>query len=267
MPTDLTEVSQFTANVPTPDDGEDVDAASVIQFAQPLADRTKFLRAGLPEYAWVGRRVVYAPGDGTVRVGPCGGVVLGGVLLTYGAETNLGSGGRASNTWFYVYAYDDAGTLTMVEDTVAPVASLAFKSGDVTRRYVGCFRTNGSGVPVPMRYVDGHCTYRRSACPEVSDPLQVLDVGQLTSYADVALASCVPPHAYIARLRARALWAANLVVLSLRTKGDTTASVRISGNDEVWADVDVETNSTQQIQYQVNNASAEGYLEVWGFRE
>lgn len=267
MPTNLTETAQFTANVPVPNDGENANVASVIQALQPLADRTKFLRAGLPEYAWVGRRVVYAPGDGTVRVGPCGGVVLGGKLLSQGSETNLGSAGRASNTWFYVYAYESAGAAAFEESTTAPVASLAFKSGDITRRYVGCFRTDGSGVPVPMRYTDGHCTYRRSACPEVSDPLQVLTTGQLTSYADVSLASCVPPHAYIARLRARALYASNLVVFSLRTKGDSTASVRISGNDEVWADVDVETNSTQQIQYQVNNASAEGNLEVWGFRE
>lgn len=265
MPTDLTEVSQFTANVPTPDDGEDVDAASVIQFAQPLADRTQFLRAGLLEYAWVGRRVVYAPGDGTVRVGPCGGVVLGGKVLTLGSETNLGSGGRASNTVFYVYAYDNAGTLTMVEDTVAPVASLAFKSGFITHRYVGYFITDGAGVPIPMRYVDGHTVYRRSAVLGSPDKLGVLGTptgtpwNTLSTWTDIPCSALVPAHARVARLRGRSSNSSGVTTIEVRTKGDTTAAWSVAyvgaGQTVDWT-VALELNSSRVGEARMVDASS-----------
>jgi hypothetical protein len=267
MPTNLTEVAQFTANVPVADDGEDADAASIIQSFQPLADRTQFLRAGLPEYAIVGRRLVYAPGDGTVRVGPIGGVVLGGKLLSKGTETNLGSSGRVSNTWHYVYCYDSAGTLTVEESTTAPVDSLALKNGDATRAYLGCFVTDGSGVPVPMRYSDGECLYRFSAATLVK--FTAAAAGAVPgSWTDVSLAALVPPHARKADLHIRyyGTSAPGATSLDLRTKGDTAATRSFVTNGEnMFLAVGLETNSSQAIQWQGSNATAGLYLE--GFRE
>lgn len=41
MPTNVVEVDAYTATVPVPDDTEDADSASLLQIAQPLANRTK----------------------------------------------------------------------------------------------------------------------------------------------------------------------------------------------------------------------------------
>ncbi len=49
MPTNLTEVAQFTANVPAPNDGENANVASLIQALQPLADRSQYLKAAIAE--------------------------------------------------------------------------------------------------------------------------------------------------------------------------------------------------------------------------
>lgn len=44
MPTNVVPVSSFDAAIPAPDDGEDVDRASLTQFVQPLANREEFLK-------------------------------------------------------------------------------------------------------------------------------------------------------------------------------------------------------------------------------
>lgn len=44
MAHNLTEAQTFDANVPVPDPGDNRTAASVIQFAQPLANRSEYLR-------------------------------------------------------------------------------------------------------------------------------------------------------------------------------------------------------------------------------
>ena len=59
MPTNITEVDTFTATVPVPNDGEGVTAASVLQFAQPLANRTKNLN-GILKTSGVYRHKVVA---------------------------------------------------------------------------------------------------------------------------------------------------------------------------------------------------------------
>lgn len=43
MPTNLVEADVFTANIPVADDGEDADGDSLVQTAQGLANRTRYL--------------------------------------------------------------------------------------------------------------------------------------------------------------------------------------------------------------------------------
>ena len=45
MPPNITEVDEFTANVPVPDDTEPANHASLLAMSQPLANRTKNLKA------------------------------------------------------------------------------------------------------------------------------------------------------------------------------------------------------------------------------
>jgi hypothetical protein len=67
------------------------------------------------------------------------------------AGTTLGTGGLSPSTLYYVYAYDNAGTLTLEASATAWAVSttagnegMPIKSGDNTRTLVGMIYTNGS---------------------------------------------------------------------------------------------------------------------------
>lgn len=274
MPTNLTEVAQFTANVPAPNDGENANAASLIQAIQPLADRTQYLNAAVAEGACIGRRLLYAPGDGTVMIGRVL-VVLGGKLYAL-AGGNLGVTGLAANTHYYVYVYVSAGALVTeyVPSPGVPDDALIFKSGDSTRRYIGPFVTNGSAVPIPMRYEDGECVFRRSKIASGGDPLLVLTHTTLTTWTDVPCATLVPPHARLVGLRGYGFNTSGTTVVQLRTDGDTTGEWKIAqivGGNTVYFSCDIELSSAQKAEAQhVDASSSVGqtmYFYVTRFRE
>lgn len=280
MPTNVTEVSQFTANVPVANDGEDADAASLLQSIQPLADRTKFLNGLVPLYAWQGRREIYAPGDGHVYVGAVGGVLVPSALLADADGADLGAFTGAPNTWHYVYVRNVAGVATFDISTGAPDASLSYKSGDATRRYVGPFVTDGSGVPIPMRYSDGACIYRRSAVLGSPDKLGVLGTptgsawNTLSTWTDIPCSALVPPHARRASLRGRSANSSGVTTVEVRTKGDSTSAWSVAyvgaGQTEDWT-VDIELNSSRVGEARMVDASSsvgQG-TSVWcaGFEE
>lgn len=67
------------------------------------------------------------------------------------AGTTLGTGGLSPSTLYYVYAYDNSGTLTLEASTTAWAVSttagnegMPIKSGDNSRTLVGMLYTNGS---------------------------------------------------------------------------------------------------------------------------
>lgn len=263
MPTNLTEVAQFTANVPAPNDGENANVASLIQALQPLADRTQYLNAAVAEGACIGRRLLYAPGDGTVMIGNIR-VVLGGKLYALAAG-NLGVAGLASNTTYYVYVYVSGGALVTEYVTTVPDDNLVFKSGAVTRRYVGTFRTDGAGAPIPMRYSDGRCTYRRSAVLGSPDVLGVLGSptgvawNTLSTWTDIPCSALVPAHARVAQLRGRINNSSGITTLEVRTKGDTTSAWSVAyvgaGMTEDFT-VDLELNSSRVGEARMVDASS-----------
>lgn len=109
-----------------------------------------------------------------------------------------------ANTWYYLYVYSNAGVLTVEHSIDEPDASLAFKSGDLWRLYIGCFRTNVSGVILPFRKAGNTTVYRRSASVVVSNDFAVnMSGGNSTAFADVSLAPWVPPHSRIAMIEAK----------------------------------------------------------------
>ena len=78
-------------------------------------------------------------------------------------QTKIQGGGGtlgAAIDWWYVYAYLNGSSLDWEISQTAPTGNLMFKTGDNTRRFIGCFRTNSSGVPLAVRAKHGVYTYR-----------------------------------------------------------------------------------------------------------
>ena len=254
---------------------------------QKLADRCDHARDGLAAHlAWNGSLAVSgsAPNSISVEVGTIAGVTLftaggaayvhagGGITIT---QTKVEGGGNtltAAAQWWYVYAFRDGSSLDYQISTTAPSAGLAFKTGGVLYRYLGCFRTLSTGVPIAVRACRGVYRYRRSA-QAVADLRVLAASSSATSNTAIACASLVPPHARIAAVRAVVTCGdINYTEGYLRTNGDggldevtvyAPPAVNASGS---WCG-DVETDASQQIAYRVMHSSVDMNASVDGFSE
>lgn len=204
----ITPVAQYDAAAITlPDDGDANTIESLDPAFQKLADRAQFGFSGVASrIQWAETITVDANGSSSsfaVHVGGIQMIVLARVDGTYRLASaiaatltaaHLESGTTLGNSeWRYIYAYDPGdGTVAYQLSTTAPTASLTFKSGagGFVYRYLGCFRTNGSGAPIPSRSIRGVTTYLQ-ALPTGYVSLS----GPTTGYESVSLAALVPPHA------------------------------------------------------------------------
>lgn len=193
---------------------------------QTVADRLQYARGALwGQLVWSGRmsvsgtsNTVFAVTVGAIEAcAVCSsgnGTTTGTWLPHFKAETTLGladvEGAPAAltaDTWYYVYGRSDGTNLVLFINTTAPDSSGIWQSagGNPTRRYIGCFRTDASGVPLAMEAVRGRCLYRRSAIASVnsSTGLRVLvRTTEQASNLDLDLGARIPPHARAAILRA-----------------------------------------------------------------
>lgn len=64
------------------------------------------------------------------------------------AALSVGSS-LSAGTWYYVYLYNNAGTLTLELATTVPDASLAHKNGDTSRRYMGAVLAVSTSAILP----------------------------------------------------------------------------------------------------------------------
>lgn len=194
---------------------------------------------------------------------------------TIGASKIEGGGNLANSTWYYVYAYDNAGSLDFEISTTAPASNLCIKGGpDSTRIYLGCFRTLSTGAPIPMRMKRGRYLYNFSGSA-VADT-RVLNAGSATSNTAVDLAGLVPPHSQVATVRAD--------VVSTTGSANNFAYIRTegeSGADEVPIPVpsintasttlvlDIITDADQDVAYRVTNFTSAPTLTLFvlGFYE
>jgi hypothetical protein len=265
----LTEATTFPSTVTVPDAGDARTAASVNVAFQALADRTRNLynlTNGIADSLdWSGQ--ISGDGSATINVGGIRSFVRNGV--NYGAAPGtVVTSGLANNTWYYVYAYIGAG-IQYEYNTTVPDASLVYKSGDATRRYLGCFRTNGSAAPVAFRGVNGRYVLSR--------PQQVLAAASYGSvlFRATSLVSGVPPHSRMARLRTVLLSLAAGVVgnLVLRATGEASASgehtvgqlTNANGN-ATWEGL-LATDASQSIDHKLTNINHAVDMFVTGFEE
>lgn len=224
MTANVTPVAQYdTATIVRTVDGELwSDASGPAPYAtwmQLLADRTLYARGALwGILTWSGQFSVDAGGSSTVftvRVGIIEAVTLrdsSNVWRPYfvATETELhladvspSAAALANNTWYYVYVYSDGTTTPRFQihldpptESAAPTVVTGYKRGQTANyRYLGCFRTNGSGVPLAMRADRGHYTYHPSVWPSDSD---TDTPGGSSMLSDLTVG--VPPHARTASL-------------------------------------------------------------------
>lgn len=291
MSTIVVETPRIVATLPTrPQDGDDAymdaGAAPLMPVLQHLYDAAGALRiAVLGQMSGGDRLSVDAGGSNTVfavRVSRIVGLLsrqTGStpIYATYtAAETVLdltdvdGAPANLSNdTWYYVYAFcDGTATTAAYISTVAPEASLTWRTGaEGVDRYVGCFRTNGSGAPLPMRMHRGRYTYRMSS---IGFGGYLSKTTFTTSWAAYDFSTALPPHARIATVRVLAVDGTNPPLVNVRTPGDTTdVYVTQSPATNAFGVFDVETDSSQDLQVQLGNATAAAAsaIDVTGFSE
>jgi hypothetical protein len=242
---------------------------------------------------WSGCITVDAGGTNTVftvRVGPIESVTLrdsNGVWRPYndtdgatlGSTEVEGGGSLANSTWYYVYAWSDAGapntlkyqiSTTPPTENGTPTRLQQYKRGQTSNyRYLGCFKTDGSGNPLPMRANRGRYVYQYSAI-YASGPHRVLTTGHDTSLTTVSCAAAVPPHARVARLRCQVGRSGTSGNAQLVTSGDTTNYLGVyvgSGGGTVESDVEMILDADRELDYLVDNASTACTLNVLGFDE
>lgn len=281
MPFPYSPTAQY--DIVTAPDIPDGPVFSAPQWKKVLDARVFSASAATGVLQWSGALSVDPGGTNSVfavNVGAIGAVVIqtasayvvrSGLAATLDATKISGGGNLANSTWYYVYCYDNAGVLDYEISPTAPAASLRIKSGDLTRRYLGCFPTLSTGAPVALRASNGAYRYRRSA-QAVAD-LRVLLDGAVVGPSAVACAALVPPHSSLATIRAVLQSGTNTVETGLlRTNGDSglgefTLYTPPVTNALATAAVDVETDASQQIAYGVSVVTAKLTLFVDGFYE
>lgn len=297
MPTTITPANGFdTASAltrPAPGErvGMETGASPLAPLLQRLADRDETLRLGLLGHMVGGDRMSVDPGGTstafTVRVSPIRAALIKdatdgvwrGVSLgaqTLGLSATAGPlAALAPDTWYYVTLAVEAGVPRLYINVFGPDDSLVWETGSPdTFRYIGCFRTDGSGAPLPMRMHRGRYVYRRSAT--ASSPFQVLSSTTPVGYTDISLAALVPPHVRVAILDLNVDAGGGVAYLDLRTKGDTSdVSIHVvagtaAAGGSSHGSVEMETDSARAIQYELalgTAATLQGQVWVTGFAE
>lgn len=268
----------------------DGGGAPIATLLQAFADRCEFAKDGVAfsRPAWSESLYVASGGTNssfTVGIGAISHVqtyrsgttthkayaYAGG---TIGASKIEGGGNLANSTWYYIYAYDNAGSLDFEISTTAPNNNLCSKGADSTRIYLGCFRTLSTGAPIPVRMKRGRYLYNYSGSA-VADT-RALNAGSATSNTAIDLAALVPPHTQVATIRAEVVSTsgASINYAYIRTEGESGAdevSIPVPGTSAMSASLvlDVVTDADQDIAYRVSNTGSAPTLTVFvhGFYE
>jgi len=292
MATSVVETPRIIATLPTrPQDGDDAymdaGAAPLMPVVQHLYDAAGALRIAALGQMSGGDRLSVDPGGTstvfTVRISRIVGLLsrqTGStpIYATYTAgETSLdltdvdgAPAALANDTWYYVYAFCNGTATTQAYiSTVAPEASLTWRTGaEGVDRYVGCFRTNGSGAPLPMRMHRGRYVYWTKQV--VASALSTAGV-----WATQSLSARVPPHVEMVTINAQSSRGSNIGTraFSLRPGGASASAFDYSAlqhnllGDIEEMRVEMLADSGQDIEYLTNDTTSLLEIAVAGFAE
>lgn len=289
MPTTLTPGLDLNAAIDVPNAGESRTALSVRTPFQAVADRLGGIVDGALLTLLDSRRELNVQSGGTrtnfdIDIGGIAAIMLrtgtggrhvhstaGGSAVVTEAHVSGGDLGAVAKAW-YVYAYRSGGSLTWEVSDTAPDATRTVKSTDSTRCYFGCFLTDSSGSPIPVRAVGGHYAYRLSAAGTAVRALSVVPATPpATSFTNIDLSPFLPPHARIARLYAAVTNAdaTNWGKAQFRTDGETGYQVDVhcapagaAHDGGATLAFDLEVSSSRIIEYRRENASSYANLSI-----
>ena len=192
-----------------------------------------------------------------------------GAILTYaGASYSLGA--LAGNTWYYIYATQAAGVITLSPSATTPDATLQHQAGNADAIYVACFRTSGGGTPLTVRSVGGRYLYESQQ--------QVLFSGHNATYTTVSISNLVPPHARSVRLWASVFEnTAASNVLRIRPKYSVGSSTSdgaivvivdlIGSSNAIESEMGIEQGQGIEYKVDTDNATTSANIFVTGFGE
>lgn len=292
MPTNITPVNEFDATTalarPAPGErvGMETGASPLAPLLQRLADHDHTLRLGMLGQMAGGDRMSVDPGGTStvfvVRVSPIRAALIqqpsgpwralstaGETVLTL-ADVDGAPAALPADSWLYVYifAQSDA-TARAYITTLPPDDALVWEATSPgLRRYIGCFRTNASGAPLPVSKRGNRYEYDFGAIGN-TDITRVLNAGVSTSFAAVACGAVVPQHVNNVRLRLDFVPnAAGDTYQIRRTGASTFHKVGTAPSTQTNTDeIETLTNSSVQFDYLVSTASASLTARVLGFSE
>jgi hypothetical protein len=205
-------------------------------------------------------------------------------VLSNASEATFTPGGLSTNTWYYIYAYNNAGAIAFEAVTTVPDADLVYKSTSSDHVYIGCFRTHTDGTTKIMPFCADKGVYYWRHSKFGVDTILVLSAGTATSDTAVNLSAGAPPHAKLVALVGNLSNSGTTTVNTsavLRTYGDTGAqpSVQVSrlgsagaggvGMEESWIETALNSGNPSIYYRIINGGGATGELNLWvqGFRE
>ena len=179
-----------------------------------------------------------------------------------GASKIAGGGNLANGTVYYVYCYNNGGSLDFQITTDVPNANLRAKQSSSQYCYLGWFVTDTSGAPLPFIMRNGHYRFLFGAIASTSVH-RVITGGNATSFTAVSVA-CVPPHIRLIRLHFELTPGAAGRAAYFRAGSTSTFHKYFVAQATyvVLGDTAVELNSSRQFEYKVSNSgdSLETYV-------
>lgn len=188
-----------------------------------------------------------------VTVRPIRACVIGNVQYATAADLTYVPAGLGVNSWNYVYLKVTAGALALEISTTAPDATLVFKTGDTSRRYVCAFFATAANAIRGFRKAGPIYRLDMDTVPTFT-PADSTGAGV---WVDLALGTgatgFVPPTARIAYVNLLTITnTAATQTVAIRTKGAAgiTALIRVAVagiQADTW--VEILTDAAQTIQY------------------
>jgi hypothetical protein len=236
MPENLTDTSTFVDPIVVPADADPLNRTYVVQSAQGLADRTRYLLNRGANGLMLGAGTITCTDGATIHVSPADVLALAGQYAA-GAFATYAPTGLSANTFYYLYAFINAGAVALEHSTTAPDAAGIFKAGDATRRYVCSFHTYELSVRIrEFTCCAGEYQYRFSAMDTseggTGGPFALVNSNAAqVGYANLDLNALVPPNAAFVDVLVTLSQGDGVgaATLGLKPSGDSTGMFSIVG--------------------------------------